>query len=92
LFGRRFKGKQVARGCFGGRLLPFCGSGGRFGADAQELTVLGEAPVGGVEEQVEFVDARRDGLGAEFGEISKEGFGVEDAELDFDFRRHAGAG
>lgn len=59
LFGRRFECEKVADGgVLGGRLLPFYGRGGRFGADAEELAVLGEAAVGSVEEQVEFVYAR----------------------------------
>jgi hypothetical protein len=91
LFGRRFECEEVTDGgLFGGRLVPFCGSGRGLGTDAQELAVLGETAVGGVEEEVEFVDTKGGGLGAEFGEHAEEGFGVEDAELDFDLGRHGG--
>ena len=58
-------------------LSPFRGAGaGRFGADAEELAVFGEAAVGGVEDEIEFVDARRDGLSAELGESAEKGFGI----------------
>ena len=50
--------------------------------------MLGEAAFGGVEDQVEFVDARGDRLGAEFGEETEKGFGGGNAELDFGFARH----
>ena len=89
LFGRRFECEEVTGGGVPrGSLLPFCGSGGRFGADAEELAVLGEAAIGSVEEQVEFVYARGDGLGTEFAQRVEKGFGFEDAELDFDLGRH----
>jgi hypothetical protein len=91
LFGRRFECEEVTGGGVPrGSLLPFCGSGGRFGADAEELAVLGEAAIGSVEEQVEFVYARGDGLGTEFAQRVQKGFGFEDAELDFDLGRHGG--
>ena len=63
-------------------------SGGGFGADAEKLTVLGEAAIGSVEDEVLFVDAGGGGLGAEFGEGAKEGFGVGDTKFDFGFARH----
>jgi hypothetical protein len=103
LFGRRFEGEEVTDGRqFGRRLLPFClcrgGTedangkvsvpGGRFGANAKELAVFGQASIGSVEEEVVLVDARRDGRGAEFVEETEERFGVGDREFDFDFGRH----
>jgi len=95
LFGRRFEGEQVAlgggfAGFSGGELLPFCFCGGRggFGTDAEELTVFGQATVGGVEDEVAFVDAGGDGFGTEFRESAEEGFGVGDVEFDFDLGRH----
>lgn len=62
--------------------------GGRFGANAEELAVLGETTVGGIENQVEFVDAGGNRLGPEFGERAEEGFRVADVKFDFDFGRH----
>jgi len=54
--------------------------------------VLGEAAVGRIEDEVEFVDARRNGFGAEFGERAEKRLGVVDVEFDFDFGRHGGEG
>ena len=54
--------------------------------------MLGEAAVGGVEDEVLFVDAGGEGLGAEFFEGTEEGFGMVEAELDFGFARHGGKG
>lgn len=89
LLGRRFESKERAGGrLFGGELLPFRRGG--FGADAEELTMLGEATVGGVEDEVVLVDTRGGGLGAEFFEGAEEGFGVGEADLDFGFAGHGG--
>ena len=103
LLGGRFKGEEMA---LRGGLLPFrfctktranreigvpgfrCGGG--FGADAEKLAMLRKAAVGSVEEKVVFVDARRDGFGAEFCQRAEKGLGVGDAELDLDFSRHGG--
>jgi hypothetical protein len=90
LFGRGLEGQQITLGVFGGRLLPFCGSGGRFRADSEQLTVFGEASVWRVEEQIEFVDAGGDRLGAELSESAQKGFWIRDAELDFDLGWHGG--
>ena len=50
--------------------------------------MLGEAAVGGVEDEVLLVNAGGGGLGAEFFEGTEEGFGMVEAELDFGFARH----
>jgi hypothetical protein len=91
-FGRRFKGKKVADGrAFGGGLLPFCfWRGRRFRADAEELAVLGQAAIRGVKEEIVLVDPGRDRLGADFRQCAKKGFGVGDAEFDFDLGWHEG--
>ena len=96
LFGRRFESEEIALGGrFRGRLFPFCigcfrgfSGGGGFRADAEELAVFGEAAVRGVKDKVHFMNAGRDRLSAEFGQGAQEGFGVGDAELDFDLGRH----
>lgn len=89
LFGWRFEGEEVTFRGLLRRGLPGSSSGGRcLGANAKELTVFGEATVGGVEDEVDLVDAREGGFGAEFCKSPKEGLGVGDAELDFDFVRH----
>jgi hypothetical protein len=82
LFGWGFEGEQGPRS---GILL--C-EGRSLGADAQELTVLGESAIGGVEDHIQFVSAGDARRGADFGEKAKEGFGVIDFELDFCFARH----
>jgi hypothetical protein len=90
-FGRGFEGEEIAgrrfaRGFFFGR--------GRFGANAEELTVFGETTVGCVEEKIHFVDARGfgvDGDGAEAFQSAQEGFGIGDGQLDFDFLGHEGS-
>lgn len=50
--------------------------------------MLGEAAVGGVEDEVVLVNARGRRFGAKFLERAKEGFGVVNGKLDFDFARH----
>ena len=85
-FGWGFEGEDGAKGGFSPRLLPCRGRG--FGANAEELTVLGEAAVGSVEDDVVFVDAGGDRLGAEFFESAEEGFGVRKTEFDFGFTGH----
>jgi hypothetical protein len=60
----------------------------RFGADAEELAVLSEAAVGGVEDEVEFVSPGRDRLGPELFEGAEERLGVVDFELDLSLARH----
>jgi hypothetical protein len=65
LFGRRFEGQKVTLGrVLWGILLPFFGSYGRFGADAEELAVLGKAAIGSVKDEVVFVDTGGDRFGA----------------------------
>lgn len=87
LLGRAFEGEEGARrGFSGGGLLPFWG--GRFGADAEELAVLGEPAVGGIEDDVVLVDARRDGFGANLFKEAEKGFGAGDVEFDFSFAGH----
>jgi hypothetical protein len=102
LFGRGFEGEEVALDAFVGRFLAFCGRfsataveigvpcGGRFGTDAKELAMFREAAVRRVEEEIPFVNARRDRLGSDFGERAEERFAVQDTQLDFDFRWHGG--
>jgi hypothetical protein len=87
LFGRAFEGEENAGGgFFGGELLPCRGEG--FSADAEELAVLGETTFGSVEDEVVLVDARGDGVSAEFLQKTEEGFGVGDSKFDFGFARH----
>ena len=87
LLGRAFEGEKGAgRGLSGGGLLPCRGRS--FGTDAEELAVLGEPAVRGIEDDVVFVDARGGGFGAQFLEKAKKGFGAGDAELDFGFAGH----
>jgi hypothetical protein len=50
--------------------------------------MLGEATVGGVEDEIEFMSARNGRLRAKLGETPKESFVVVDFELDFGFARH----
>src|SRR5215469_400949 len=93
---RGFEGEEGTRPGFLGLVIaegrPFEGARGArrrgCGADAKELAVFGKAAVGGVEDEVVFVNARRGGLGAEFFERAEKGFDVDDTELDFGFARH----
>jgi hypothetical protein len=50
--------------------------------------MLGEAAIGSVEDEIEFMSAGDGRLGAKLGETAEEGFGVVDLELDFGFARH----
>jgi len=50
--------------------------------------VLGEAPVGRIEDEVEFVSPVGDGFRPEFLQRPEEGFGVVDFELDLSLARH----
>jgi len=85
-----FEGEESADGgLFGAGVSRGGLRGERFGADAEELAVLGEAAVGGVEDKVEFVSPGREGLGTELFESAEEGLGVADFELDLSFAGHA---
>lgn len=89
LFRWGLEGEEGTRGRFlSGRLLP-CGGRG-FGADAEELTVLGKAAVRGIEEEVVLVDPGAGRFDTELFEGSEEGRGVVKTDLDFGFARHAG--
>jgi hypothetical protein len=50
--------------------------------------MLGEATIGGVEDEIEFMSARNVRLRAKLGETPKESFVVVDFQLDFGFARH----
>jgi hypothetical protein len=86
LLGGRFEGEEMAGDGFCGALLPCRGVG--LGADAEKLAVLGESAVGSVEEEIVFVVAGISGFGPEFDKLAEEGFGVGEAEFDFDFLGH----
>lgn len=87
LLGWAFEGEEgTGRGFSGGGFFPFRGGG--FGADAEELAMLGEPTVGSIEDDVVLMDARGGGFGAEFLKLAKKGFGARDAELDFSFAGH----
>ena len=77
-----FEGEQGARRRF------LAGGDSDLGTDAEELTMLGEATIGGVEDEIEFMGARNGRLRAKLGETPKESFVVVDFELDFGFARH----
>src|SRR5215471_18948867 len=55
LFWGRFKSEEGARGRFG--LGSFFAGGGGFRSNAEQLAVFGESAVGGIEEEIHFVDA-----------------------------------
>jgi hypothetical protein len=80
--GRGFESEEGARSG-----IPL-GGGWSLGADAQELPMLGESAIGGIEDEIQFVSAGDRGLGAEFGEEAEKGFGAVDFKLDFCFARH----
>jgi hypothetical protein len=82
LEGEQDAGREFSRGGF------FPSRGGCFGADAEELAVLGESAVRGVKDDVVLVDARGDRFGAESLEKTKERFGTGNAEFDFGFAGH----
>ena len=90
LLGRGFEGEDHAGSGFAGGPLLFSGGCRGFGADAKELTVLGEAAVGCVEDHVVLVDAGGGRLGPELGESAEKRFGIGDVEFDFGFARHVG--
>ena len=50
--------------------------------------MLGEATIGGVKDEIEFMRARNGRLRVKLGETPKECFVVVDFELDFGFARH----
>ena len=86
---RAFEGEEGAHGgLFGAGVARGGLRSERFGADAEELAVLGEAAVGGVEDKVEFVSPGREGLGTELFESADEGLRVVDFELDLSFAGH----
>ena len=92
LFGRGFEGEDDTRWGFArARRTAVRSRRSRdrgFGADAEKLTMPGEATIGSVEDDVVLVDAWGDGSGAELFESAEEGFGVGEAEFDFGLAGH----
>lgn len=77
-------------GTLEGNNLPRCCVAGErgFGADAEELTVIPEARIGGIKENIGFVQAGDANLGMEAGERRLKRGRIGEAELDFNFVGH----